>query len=196
MTGPSSSQAVTRQHKTFLMLIVLVSVLSMASCGGSKSAGSPNSSQRTTVNIAQPARAVPSASAKMICARNAQTELAAVLGVRTTQPVVPTWTDHIYSCRYTYKNAAMVLSVKELSSKTETDAYFTSLAHRLGQTERLTLGQGGFTTKNNSVVVRKDYKVLLVDISALPARFGVPPGRRGDIAVNVATTIMGCWTGA
>ncbi len=185
-----------RQHKTFLMLIALVSVLSMASCGGSKSAGSANSSQRATVHIAQPARAVPSASAKMICARNAQTEVAAVLGVRTTQPVVPTWTDHIYSCRYTYKNAAMVLSVKELSSKTETDAYFTSLARRLGQTERLTLGQGGFTTKNHSVVVRKDYKVLLVDISALPARFGVPPGSRGDTAVNVAATIMSCWTGA
>ena len=132
----------------------------------------------------------------MICARHTQTELAAVLGARTTQPVVPTWTDHIYSCRYTYNNAVMVLSVKELSSKTETDAYFTSLAHRLGQTERLTLGQGGFTTKNRSVVVRKDYKVLLVDISALPARFGVSPGGRGDIAINVAATIMACWTGA
>jgi hypothetical protein len=175
------------------MLIALVSVLSMASCGGSTSAGSPNSSQHAT---AQAARAVPSASAKMICARHTQTELAAVLGARTTQPVVPTWTDHIYSCRYTYNNAVMVLSVKELSSKTETDAYFTSLAHRLGQTERLTLGQGGFTTKNRSVVVRKDYKVLLVDISALPARFGVSPGGRGDIAINVAATIMACWTGA
>ena len=185
-----------RQHKTFLMLIVLVSVLSMASCGGSTSAGSPNSSQRATVHIAQAARAVPSASAKMICARHTQTELAAVLGARTTQPVVPTWTDHIYSCRYTYNSAVMVLSVKELSSKTETDAYFTSLAHRLGQTERLTLGQGGFTTKNHSVVVRKDYKVLLIDTSGLPALFGAPLNNRGEIAITVAATIMDCWTGA
>ena len=177
------------------MLIMLVSVLSMASCGGSKPAGSPDSSQRATVHIAQPARAVPSASAKMICAPEAQTEMVAVLGVHTTQPVVPTWTDHIYSCRYTYKDAVMVLSVKELSSKTETDAYFTSLAHRLGQTERLTLGQGGFTTKNHSVVVRKDYKVLLVDTSGLPALFGAPLNNRGEIAITVAATIMGCWTG-
>jgi len=184
-----------RRHKPFLMLIVLVSVPSMASCGGSKPAG-PTSSHRATAHIAQAARAVPSASAKMICARHTQAELAAVLGARTTQPVVPTWSGHIYSCRYTYDNAVMVLSVKELSSKTETDAYFTSLARRLGQTERLTLGQGGFTTKNRSVVVRKDYKVLLVDISALPARFGGSPGSRGDIAVNVAATIMSCWTGA
>ena len=178
------------------MLIVLVSALSMASCGGPESSGSPNSSQRAPVHIAQPARATPSISAKMICAPEAQTEMVAVLGVHTTQPVVPTWTDHIYSCRYTYHNAVMVLSVKELSSKTETDAYFTSLAHRLGQTERLTLGQGGFTTKNHSVVVRKDYKVLLIDTSGLPTLFGAPLNNRGEIAITVAATIMDCWTGA
>ena len=179
-----------RQHKAFLMLIALISVPSMASCGGSTPAGSPNSSQHAT---AQAARAVPSASAKMICARHTQTELAAVLGARTTQPVVPTWTDHIYSCRYTYNNAVMVLSVKELSSKTETDAYFTSLKHRLGQAQDL--GESAFTTKNRSLVVRKDYKVLLVDISGLPGRFGDPPSSRGKIAIKVGATIMNCWTG-
>ena len=71
----------------------------------------------------------------------------------------------------------MVLSVKEFSNQTETDAYFTSLAHRLGQTQRLSHPRSGrlFTTKNRSVVVRKDYKVLLVNISGLPAQFGAPP---------------------
>jgi hypothetical protein len=130
----------------------------------------------------------------MVCAHEAQADLAAVLGVHTTQPVVPTWTDHIYSCRYTYRNAVMVLSVKELSSKNETDGYFTSLKHRLGQAQDL--GESAFTTKNRSVVVRKDYKVLLVDISGLPGRFGDPPFSRGRIAIKVAATIMNCWTGA
>jgi hypothetical protein len=185
------------QHKTFLVLVVFISVLSMTSCGGSKSATSPNNPQNATVYVAQPARAAPSASAKMICAPEAQSELAAVIGVHTTRPVVPTWTDHIYSCRYTYHRAVLVLSVKEFSNKAETDGYFTSLAHRLGQTERLQgLGQGAFTTRNLSVVVRKDYKVLLVDIPGLPAQFGAPPASRGHIAFNVAATIMSCWTGA
>jgi hypothetical protein len=49
-----------------------------------------------------------------------------------------------------------------------------------------------FTTKDFSVVVRKDYKVLLIDISGLPARFGTPPASRGE----VAGTILDCWTGA
>jgi hypothetical protein len=186
-----------RQHKTSFVLVVFVCTLSMTSCGGSKPA-TPSSPQSATVHVAQPARAAPSASAKMICAHETQTELAAVLGVHTTQPVIPTWTDHLYSCRYTYNNAVMVLSVKELSSKTETDGYFASLAHRLGQTQRpQALARGAFfTTKSLSVVVRKDYKVLLVDISGLPAQFGAPPYTRADIAIKVAATIMDCWTGA
>jgi len=171
---------------------------SLISCGGSKSATPPSKSQNATGHAAQPARAAPSASAKMICAPETQTELAAVLGVHTTQPVVPTWTDHLYSCRYTYHNAFIVLSVKELSNKAQTDSYFTSLAHRLGQTQRpQAISRGAFfTTKDLSVVVRKDYKVLLVNISGLPAQFGAPPYTRADIAIKVAATIMGCWTGA
>jgi hypothetical protein len=175
---------VMRQPKIFLVVAGFACMLSMTSCGGSKPA-----------TPLVPAK--PSASAKMICAPKTQTELAAVLGVHTTQPVVPTWTDHLYSCRYTYHNSFMVLSVKELSNKTQTDAYFTSLAHRLGQSQRISLLDRGafFTTKNRSAVVRKDYKVLLVNISGLPAQFGAPPYTRADIAVKVAATIMGCWTG-
>jgi hypothetical protein len=178
------------------VLAAFVSALSMTSCGGSKPATPPDNSQNATVHIAQPAGATPSASAKMICAPEAQAELAAILGVHTTQPVVPTWVSHTYSCKYTYHNAGFAVSVKELSNQAETDAYFTSLAQGLGQTQRLwTLGQGAFITKNHSVVVRKDYKVLLVNITGLPAQFGVPPYSRGDIALIVAETIMNCWTG-
>lgn len=186
-----------RQHKTFLVMAVFVSALGMTSCGGSKSATPPDSPQKATVHTAEPARATPSASAKMICAAETQAEVEAILGVHTTAPIVPAWTDHTYSCKYTYHNAVIALSVKEFSNQAGTDGYFTSLAHRLGQTQQLhNLGQGAFRTKNLSVVVRKDYKVLLVDISGLPARLGAPPYSRGEIALIFAATIMNCWTGA
>ena len=136
-----------RQHRTFLVLAVFVSVLGMTSCGGSKPATSPDNSPNATAHTAQPVRATPSASAKMICAPETQAELAVVLGVHPTQPVVPAWTDHTYSCKYTYHNDVIAVSVKEFSNQAETDGYFTSLAHRLGQTQQLhTLGQGAFTT--------------------------------------------------
>ena len=133
----------------------------------------------------------------MICARETQKEIAGTIGVRTTQPVIPTWISHLYSCRYTYHNSFMVLSVKELSNQTQTDAYFTSIAHRLGQSQRPSPIYRGafFTTTNRSAVVRKDYKVLLVNITGLPAHFGAPAENRADVAIKVAATIMGCWTG-
>jgi hypothetical protein len=186
-----------RQPKTLLVLAGFACMLSMTSCGSSKPATLLGNSPTATVQAAQPARVNPSASAKMICTHKTQTELASVLGVHTTQPVVPTWANHLYSCQYTYHNAVMVLSVKELSSKTQTDAYFSSLAHRLGQSQRPSpIDRGAFfTTKNRSAVVRKDYKVLLVNITGLPAHFGAPPQTRADIAIKVAATILDCWTG-
>ena len=186
-----------RQHKTFLALAGFACILSLTSCSSPKPTTPSTSSQNATGHVAQPARATPSVSAKMICIPKTQHELAVVLGVNPTKPVVPTWADHVYSCRYTYHNAFMVLSVKELSGQPQTDSYFTSLAHRLGQTQQPRLLYRGlfFTTKNSSVVVRKDYKVLLVNISGLPARFGTPPLTRADFALAVAATIMECWSG-
>ena len=66
----------------------------------------------------------------------------------------------------------------------------------VGTGELKGLGQGAFTTRDDGAVVRKDYKVLLVDTSRLPAQFGSPPQTRSEVATNVAAAIMGCWTGA
>ena len=52
-----------------------------------------------------------------------------------------------------------------------------------------------FATKDGSVYVRKDFKVLKVDVSKLPASVGKTPISRADAAVSVAQLIMGCWTG-
>jgi hypothetical protein len=57
------------------------------------------------------------------------------------------------------------------------------------------LGQGAFQTTDGSVVVRKDWKVLLVNISGLPAQFAVPPTSPANVAVTVADVILGCWDG-
>jgi hypothetical protein len=108
----------------------------------------------------------------------------------------PTWVDHLYSCKYRYSTGSMELSVKELSSWPQTTAYFQQLADQLGKSRDLQdLGQGAFQTTDGSVVVRKDWKILLVDISGLPPQFGVPPTSSGDVAVTVGDVILGCWAG-
>lgn len=78
----------------------------------------------------------------------------------------------------------------------ETLAYFHGLGTQLGVVKTLpNLGQGAFQTDNGSVVVRKDWKVLLVDPTRLPAHFGNPPTTSADVAVTVAVLILGCWAG-
>jgi hypothetical protein len=189
-------------------LLVPVSIalmLLLASCGGSSgnsatpTTTAPGSSTATTAHVAEPVSANPSKSAKMICETEAQKDIyESATGVKTTSITTPTWTDHVYSCDYTYPGGVKVgLSVKELSNEAETTAYFDSLATSMKKTKDIPgVGQGAFQNADGSVVVRKDYKVLTIDVSKLPAQFGVPAAPRGDVAINIGATIMSCWTGA
>jgi hypothetical protein len=191
------------------MLIAAVAfALLVAACGGSSKSnnssgsGTPGTAAPgTTDHVAQVASDRPSESAAMICADEAKKDIAeSAIGLDTAQPLKPSWDKdtHVFSCDYLYKDGAkMVLAVKEMSSADETTAYFDSLAKQYGKKAPLNgLGQGAFTTPSGNVVVRKDYKVLLVDVSGLPQQFGIPSNTpRGDDAINVAATIMSCWTG-
>jgi hypothetical protein len=131
----------------------------------------------------------------MVCQDDAQRELADVLGVKGVVGA-RTWVGHLYTCPYRYSNGKFVLSVQELSSWKQTYAYYHSLGRQLGVTRSLAnLGQGAFQTTDGSVVVRKDWKVLLVNVAGLPAQFAIPPTTPTNIAVTVADVILGCWAG-
>ena len=72
--------------------------------------------------------------------------------------------------------AKMTLSVKEVSSTERDDRVLRRARDEARKTKDLPgLGQGAFQVTDGSVVVRKDYKVLLIDVTKLPAQFGVPP---------------------
>jgi hypothetical protein len=197
-----------------LLVPITVSLaLLLAACGGSSgpkagpsaqgssttTAATGASGPTTSVHVAKPVSATPSVSAKMICESDAQNEIyQQAIGVKTVSVTTPTWIDHVYTCAYVYPGGARItLSVKELADVAETTAYFETLATKLGKTkDNLGVGQGSFQVRGGSVVVRKDFKVLLVDVTKLPAHFGVPTETPGDAAINVAEAIMGCWTGA
>jgi hypothetical protein len=131
----------------------------------------------------------------MVCQKKASGEIAQVLGVKATV-TTPTWDQHLYSCGYQYKTGAMVLSVKELSSWAQTNAYFDKLAKSLHKTMPIEgLGQGAFRVRDGSVVVRKDWKILLVDTSGLHGRIGSPLSTQSEVALDAAAVILGCWNG-
>ena len=161
--------------RRFLPLVVVtVAALGLNACGSTPT----TTSQKPETTVPLPAGPSPSEIAKMVCQNKAQGELAEVLGIRGVVQT-PTWVDHLYSCRYQYPDGSMVLSVKELSSWSQTKGYFAMLGQQLGDTGPLgNLGQAAFTTTDGSVVVRKDWKVLLVDISDSPPSSACPPRPR------------------
>lgn len=134
----------------------------------------------------------------MVCAAEAQEDIAANLGnVKPTTVTTPTWVNSVYSCQYVYPNGAVTLSVKELPSSAATSRYFRKLGEKLDRRlGKLALGGAAFTAHDGSVVVRKDFKVLDVDISQLSGKLGTPPMDPPIVALNIAATVMGCWTGA
>ena len=108
----------------------------------------------------------------------------------------PTWVHHLYSCQYKYPTGSMVLSVKELSSWAQTRSYFQTLAKQMGDSETINgLGQAAIKTKNGSIVVRKDWKVLLVNSEGLPRSSGshpqarMPSRRRSLMSSSAAGTV-------
>jgi hypothetical protein len=169
-------------------------VLSMSlliSVGGSGVAAANSTSQRP-----QPAGRQPSPIALMVCEHKVHGEINQVLGVTATVSG-QTWANHKYSCRYGYPNGSFELSVQELSSWSQTLRYFHGLGTQLGGHPQTLagLGQGAFRTAGGDVVVRKDWKVLLVNVDGLPPQFGVPPTSATDVAYTVADVVLGCWAG-
>jgi hypothetical protein len=138
----------------------------------------------------------PSPISVMVCATEAQTEITDGLGEPRLSVSTPTWLDHVYACDYTFPQGTVRMSVKELSSKSQTNAYFNGLAHQFGDKQTLyALGQGAFLTDNGSVVVRKDWKVLFVDSSQLTAPIRTTAQLSGTPAETMAAVIMECWSG-
>jgi hypothetical protein len=142
-----------------------------------------------------PAGRTPSTIATMICRPKARQEIASVLGQFATVSH-PTWVNHLYSCQYKYPTGSMVLSVKELSSWAQTKSYFRTLARQMGKSKVINgLGQAAIETTDGSIIVRKDWKVLLVNSAGLPPQFGQPLSSSQAVAQSVADLILGCWNG-
>ena len=177
-------------------VLVLAVVLVLGACSSTSKTGQPE----TRHNPSHPTDALvgggPSSATKMICEKEARSEIAGSLGVHETRVTTPTWTSHIYSCTYVYRKGSVTLSVTELINMQDTTAYFRGLSNRLGRAEVLYgLSQGAFIAKNDDVVVHNDHKVLLVDVQGTPAprTRDSPTMTRSDVATNVAAVIVGCW---
>ena len=134
----------------------------------------------------------------MVCGPEIVGDVATILAAPPA-PATATWADHLYTCTYHLAPGTLVLSVKESADAASANTYLTALQRRLGSTTPLTgsegLGNPGFQDAGGNVVVLKDDKILRVDATGLPAMSGPSKLSRSDVAYEITTDILGCWTG-
>jgi hypothetical protein len=163
--------------------VVLAVILA---AGGSAAAGTPPRAPLAT----------PTKKAKMVCAKEAQHDIAGVLAIKPAAVTKPTWTNQLYSCTYQYPTGSFTVSVKQLTDRAATTQYFNALGTLLNRLpDDVPMGDGAYLTANGSMVVRKDNNVLDVDAGKLPAQFSKLHLSPADVASSVAMTILGCWKG-
>lgn len=150
-------------------------------------------------DVSPSSAAGPSASAQLVCGSEIKTDVATILALRPAPATSTTWADHLYTCTYHLSGGPLVLSVKESADVPSANTYFAALRQSLGDTRPLVglagLGNPGYDTPAGVVVVLKDDKTLKVDATGLPSVVGPHQQSRADLAYEVASDILGCWSG-
>lgn len=145
--------------------------------------------------MASTAPATPSPAAKMVCSDDIKSKVKQVLRLPADAPTHTSFVDHLYTCTYTLPEGPLVLSVHDSASKAAAAAYYTALRPTLGPTSGLPgLGEHAYGTSRGTVVVLKDSQTLVVDATGLPAVFGSQGQKRTDLAYEIASDVLGCWT--
>jgi hypothetical protein len=139
--------------------------------------------------------AVP-ATARMICSDDIKAKMRQALRLQTPPVTHDTWIDGTYTCHYSLPMGQMTLSDQVFPDAAAAAARMaTQLADDDSARPLAGLGQQAYGIDRGLAVVLKDDQILTVDTTELPERFGVDDQRRTDLAYEVASDVLGCWTG-
>jgi hypothetical protein len=137
----------------------------------------------------------PPASAAMICDADIKSKVREALSLAGPPSTEWHWSNGVYACDYYLPMGRMSLQVTVLTGARQARTMFNAdLARTLGARPLVGLGERAFGTENGTVLVLKDNQVLVVDTTRLPQEFGANGQRRTDLAYEVASDVMGCWT--
>lgn len=191
--------------RTRLATALVAAPLLLAGCAAAQS-HSPSRPAAMTPGMVMPdgstmgamavaAGSKPSAAAAMICSAEARNDIATALGVPSVPAGAAQWQAPHYRCAYRLSLGTLVLSVHQAGSPAAGAAYLSSLAQRLHASKVAGLTEQAYDTPAGDVLLLKDGDVLQVDATGLPAVFGSQHQKRTDFAYEIASDILGCWTG-
>lgn len=145
---------------------------------------------------AAPGATKPPALAVMVCGDEVRGDITKVLSLPSKPATAASWLDQLYTCTYRLPMGPLVLSVKESSDATAAHDYYLAARKRIGSTvDTAGLGTYAYRTPSGVVGLVQDNFTLTVDATGLPAVFGAQGQKRTDLAYEVASVVLGCWTG-
>jgi hypothetical protein len=140
--------------------------------------------------------AKPSATAALVCGSEIRGKVKEVLKLKTTPKTTSTFSAGLFTCSYDLPMGRMLLSVQESATTTAARAYLQAHRRVVKATEPTPgLGERAYSTGTGIVLVVKDNDTLQVDTTRLPAVFGSEQQKRTDLAYEIASDVLGCWTG-
>ena len=174
---------------------LITAPLLLAGCAAAD-AGTSASGSTATSPSATTSTGTPPEKASMVCSDEIRGKVQQVLKLPALPPVHSTWIKQIYTCTYDLPVGPMVLTVQVAATKPAADAAFQARQKATaGATTLDGLGEHAYATPDGTATVIKDAMTLTVDATALPAVFGPEQQKRTDLAYEVASDVLGCWTG-
>jgi hypothetical protein len=137
----------------------------------------------------------PTATQKMVCDDEIKDAVKQVLQLPATPTPTSAFSDGKFTCTYDLPMGPLRLSVQHSSTDEAGLAYVTALATAVSAKPLIGLTEHAFGTANGIVLVLKDNETLEVDTTALPKVFGDQQQKRTDLAYELASDVLGCWTG-
>jgi hypothetical protein len=132
----------------------------------------------------------------MVCGSDITTKVKQVLDLPAAPATDSTWAHSVFTCSYHLPAGLMTLSVHVLPDRAQAGADLDAgQARATGAQPLAGLGERAWGTPAGTAVVLKDAQVLTVDATALPEVLGSNGQKRSDLAYEIASDVMGCWTG-
>ena len=179
----------TRSARAWALLALPVI---LAGCAGESAAASPSPSPAATAAAASG----PPANALMVCSEDIRSKVQQALGLSAEPHTSATWAHPVYTCDYDLPMGRMTLRVRVLPGKAQAAARLVADQKATPGAQPLAgLGEQAWGTPDGTAAVLKDNQILTVDTTGLPAVFGANKQQRDDFAYEVASDVLGCWTG-
>ncbi len=174
------------------LLVGVLALGSLAGCGTASTPAAPAAAMQSPMAVSS---STPSATALMVCGADIRDKVRQVLALASPPATSDSFADGRYTCTYRLPMGPLVLSVQQSASSAAANRFFAAERTRLAGDTLPGLGEAAFGTGNGTVLVVKDSETLTVNANGLPVVFGSQRQRRTDLAYEIASDVLGCWTG-